>query len=415
MPASADILPPAPADADRDDPRAVPHAGAPAPAASACRSDGWTPARQEMFLRMLAEGHSVTHICAALGMSVTSAYALRRSARGAAFALGWQAALLLARERLADTLLERALHGTVETITRADGATLIRERHDNRLAMQLLARLDRLAEAGTGPAEHAAARLVAAEFEPFLEVVAREGGAARAGLFVARRAEDEDAEGELAAIRALARADAWLRTRDAAGAGESLADLDPAQRADWTAEQWARAEAAGLVALAPPPPPEPVQAPKLPKLRDPENPDGGPVWWSASLDEWRTRFPPPDDFCGKEDGEYGDRDYARQLSPEETEVLEAPRRAALEAKRAEAARARDAFFAEEFEIVDVYDGVEDAGAAEDSAADAAVGAGGTGHGASPTLRPPRATSGRSTGRPGRNGARHTTSLAAAAP
>lgn len=404
MPASADILPPAPADADRDDPRAAPQPGAPAPAPAVApgRHDGWTPARQETFLRMLAEGHSVTHACAGLGMSVTSAYMLRRSARGAAFALGWQAALLLARERLADTLLERALHGTVETITRPDGATLTRERHDNRLAMQLLARLDRLAESGTGPADHAAARLVAAEFEPFLDVIAREGGAARAGLFVARRSADEDGADEIGAIRALARADAWLRTRDAGGAGAEVADLDPAQRADWTAEQWARAEAAGLVALAPPPPPEPVQAPELPKLRNPENPYGGPVWWSSTLDEWRTSFPPPDDFCGEEDGEYGDPEYARQLSPEEAEVLDAPRRAALAAKRAEAALARDAFFAEEFEIVDVYDGVEAAGAAVAPVADAAAAPGGAGGGALPNLhRPTRAKASRSTGRPPR--------------
>ncbi|WP_294330512.1 hypothetical protein [uncultured Sphingomonas sp.] len=379
MPASADILPPAPADADRDTPRTAPPPGTPGttPALAAGRHDGWTPARQEQFLRMLAEGHSVTNSCAALGMSVTSAYVLRRSARGAAFALGWQAALLLARERLADALLERALHGTVETITRPDGATLTRERHDNRLAMQLLARLDRLAESATGPADHAAARLVAAEFEPFLDVIARDGGAARAGLFLARRSADEDAADELGAIRALARADAWLRTRDAAGAGQSVADLDPAQRADWTADQWARAEAAGLVALAPPPPPpDPVQAPKLRELRHPDNPDGDPVWWSSTHDAWRTSFPPPDGFCGEEAGEYGTPHYARELSPEEAEVLDAPRRAALAARRAEAAQARDAFFADTFEVVDVYGDADDLDPAEVAAV-----AGGDGRGA----------------------------------
>jgi hypothetical protein len=119
----------------------------------------------------------------------------------------------------------------------------------------MLARLDRLAETGTGPADHAAARLVAGEFEQFLELVEREGGAARAGLFLARRlgAEGDVAADDLAPVRALARADAWLRTGSDAAAGVPVADLDPAQRAGWTAEQWARAEAAGLLALAPPP------------------------------------------------------------------------------------------------------------------------------------------------------------------
>jgi len=323
----------------------------------AIRADGWTPAKQRLFLRMVAEGHTITNICAAIGMSVASAYALRRAARGAAFALGWQAALLLAREHLADTLLERAVHGSVETITRSDGSTLTRQRHDNRLAVHMLARLDRLAETGTGPADHAAARLVAGEFEQFLELVEREGGAARAGLFLARRlgAEGDAAADDLAPVRALARADAWLRTGSAAAAGVPVADLDPAQRAGWTAEQWARAEAAGLLALAPPPAPENAHDPQLPQLWEPDNPHGDPVWWSTTFAEWRTSFPPDALFYGDEDGEYGDEGYSRALSPEELEGIEGPRRAALEVKRAEAAKERDTFFADEIEVVETDD------------------------------------------------------------
>ncbi|KTF67335.1 hypothetical protein ACNFJ7_09490 [Sphingomonas sp. HT-1] len=316
------------------------------------RHDGWTPVKQRKFLEMLAEGHTITNICHALGMSVTAAYALRRSARGAAFALGWQAALLLAREHLADKLLERAVHGSVETITRPDGSCITRQRHDNRLAMHMLTRLDRLSERESGPADHAAARLVAGEFEPFLDLVEQEGGAARAGLFLARRLGAEGVDGaadDLAPVRLLARADAWLRTRadPAAGDAVAIADLDPAQRAGWTAEQWARAEAAGLLTLAPPPPAETVHEPKLPKLYACDNPSGDPVWWNSAAQEWRTSFPPPDDFYGEEEGHYGEEGYARTLTLEEEDVIEAPIRAELAARRAREAELRDAFFAEE--------------------------------------------------------------------
>ncbi|PVX30215.1 hypothetical protein [Sphingomonas pokkalii] len=321
------------------------------------RHDGWTPAKQRQFLQMLAEGHTITNSCAALGMSTSSAYALRRSAAGAAFALGWQAALLLAREHLADRLLERAMHGSVDTITRPDGTTVTRQRHDNRLAMHMLSRLDRLAEEGCGPADHAAARLVAGEFEQFLALVAGDGGAARAGLFLARRAGGAggmgtEAADELAAVRALARADAWLRTGADACEGVAVGDLDPAQRAGWSAEQWARAEAAGLLVLAPPPK-ENAQGRELWQLGRRDNPNGDPVWCDSDVGEWRTSFPPPDDFYGEEFGEYGEPDYARELSPEELEVLEAPLRAAREARRVAAAQERDAFFADGVDVIEV--------------------------------------------------------------
>ncbi|NJB96553.1 hypothetical protein [Sphingomonas trueperi] len=323
------------------------------------RHDGWTPAKQRQFLQMLAEGHTITNSCAALGMSTSSAYALRRSAAGAAFALGWQAALLLAREHLADRLLERAMHGSVDTITRPDGSTVTRQRHDNRLAMHMLNRLDRLAEEGCGPADHAAARLVAGEFEQFLALVAGDGGAARAGLFLARRAGGVEGDGpgvadELAAVRALARADAWLRTGADAREGVAVADLDPAQRRGWTAAQWARAEAAGLLVLAPPPAPkENARERELWQLNRCDNPNGDPVWWDSDVGEWRTHFPPPEDFYGEEFGDYGEPDYARELSPEELEVLEGPLRAAREARRIAAAQERDAFFADGVDIIEV--------------------------------------------------------------
>src|SRR3546814_1439257 len=67
----------------------------------------------------------------------TSAYALRIRRDGAAFRLGWDAAILIARARLADDLLARALTGHEEVIRKdMDAGEITRHRHDNRLAMR---------------------------------------------------------------------------------------------------------------------------------------------------------------------------------------------------------------------------------------------------------------------------------------
>jgi len=153
------------------------------------RYDGWTPDKQTMFLRTISEGHSITYACRVVGMSTQSAYALRRAARGAGFALGWQGALILGRERLADEMLDRVLNGVVETITHPDGRITERHRHDNRLGAAMLARMDRVADATRADPSHAAARLVAADFDQYLDLIGRDGGPARAGLFLGVRAE----------------------------------------------------------------------------------------------------------------------------------------------------------------------------------------------------------------------------------
>jgi hypothetical protein len=95
----------------------------PALADRAQRYDGWTPDRQRAVLEGVAGGHIVDSACRLVGMAPSSAYALRRRAAGAAFAFGWRAANLFAREKVADTLLARAIDGQVETLTRADDAT----------------------------------------------------------------------------------------------------------------------------------------------------------------------------------------------------------------------------------------------------------------------------------------------------
>ncbi|MCA1653210.1 MAG: hypothetical protein LC656_03220, partial [Sphingomonadales bacterium] len=128
----------------------------------------------------------VNTACDYANLSKQSAYALR--ARDPVFAAGWNAAAELARESLAEAVFERAIDGTTETI-RKDGKVIAeRHRFDNRLAMAVLARLDRRCDrsdaARTG---HGRAK---AEWDRFLDVVgAGDDEAARAILMPPSPAE----------------------------------------------------------------------------------------------------------------------------------------------------------------------------------------------------------------------------------
>ena len=340
------------------------------------RSDGWTPDRQRGFLERIAEGATVDEASASVGLSPGAAYTLRRRAAGAAFALGWDAAKLVARPIVAETLFLRAIAGQTERVTRPDGEVIERHRYDNRLAMSLLNRLDRHADATE--TANAATRMVAAEFDAFLDIIARDAGPARAGLFLGERL-DADAiqagagpgtgstpsavEAAMAPILALARADRWLRSAAGVASGIDVSDLDPAARADWTAEQWSRAEAAGLLRPAPEPeleappaaaPPdaatpsaETAPASALPILHSALQ-DGRiadcPVWYDHAAEGWRTCFPPPTEYFGTEEGVFGNDDYSRECSDEEAIILEAPRDRELAERVVSEGADRDTWF-----------------------------------------------------------------------
>jgi hypothetical protein len=62
----------------------------------------WTPARQRIFLTALLETGSVAHAARSAGMSRSSAQRLRRRLAGSPFDIGWERALALYVERLAD-------------------------------------------------------------------------------------------------------------------------------------------------------------------------------------------------------------------------------------------------------------------------------------------------------------------------
>ena len=297
------------------------------------RQDGWLPDKQRAFLEGIARGLTVAQACRLVGMSPASAYAFRQRAAGAAFALGWRAANLLARDHVADALLARAIEGQVETLTRVDGSTVSRHRYDNRLAATMLARLDRQAEESPA-ADHHAARLVAQEWEAYCDGLEQDDGPLRAGLFVGLRAAADERDGDLTAMVRLARADRFRRTGAALAAEVDVADLDPARRAEWTAEQWLRAEAAGLLALAPAPDPEPAddddaRGSPLCQLRS-EDADAEdevedeyvPVW-EEDEEVWLTSFPPPPRFDGLQEGFPGDEGYRRELTEEEAFVIKA--------------------------------------------------------------------------------------------
>lgn len=292
------------------------------------RYNGWTADKQKRFLTALSRGHNITQACAIVGMSRQSAYALRDAARGAAFRLGWDAAILRARDVLADELMDRAFNGVRESVTHDDGRIVTRHRHDNLLAWKMLNRLDKRADAACTDTGAAAVRLAAADFEQLLDLIGREAAPARAGLFLAARlgaVAGEAGEDDLAPIRTLARADRWLRTHTDLAAPLATADLDPAQRAGWTGEQWARAEAAGLVQLAPdaPEPDTAADTREMCQLRQADDAAESRVWWCEGREDWRTSFPPPADFFGDEQGDPGDPDYERALTPEEAEAAEA--------------------------------------------------------------------------------------------
>ena len=304
------------------------------------KTAGWTAMKQRQFLELVALGNTVETSAYMVGLSAQSAYAFRASARGAVFSLGWRAALLLARDRLADTLLARAFEGQKVTITRDDGSEVHRHFYDNRLALAALTRLDRLADADPGakvPGGIQAARLAAQEWDGFLELVEEERGPARAALFIARRSDlGAGIEGgaTLEPIATLARADLRLRT----GAGDvaeiDTRDLDVAARAGWSAEQWARAEAAGLLCLAPAPAAD-LDGKSQPSQHsdgEADDLDALGVWWDEDHEEWRTEFPPRADFAGEEWGEFGDVSYQRTLDDDEEAVV-ATERALAEAER----------------------------------------------------------------------------------
>ena len=119
----------------------------PVPVAS--RTDGWTAARQQVFIRELRAARSVTRAARAAGMTRAGAYRLRARPDAASFAAAWDAvfaapppAAARIRSAAAD-LWDRALNGRVVPIMRKGVQVGHRVRADNAALMTLMRRYDR--------------------------------------------------------------------------------------------------------------------------------------------------------------------------------------------------------------------------------------------------------------------------------
>lgn len=127
--------------------------------------NGWTRPRKAAFLHHLAEKGNVRAAAARVGLTHQSAYVARR--RDRVFDAGWQAALVLARGVAEEALGTRALDGIEEPVWFRGEQVGLRRRHDSRLLLAHLARLDKAAE-------ETEAGDLAARFDELVAVVAGE-------------------------------------------------------------------------------------------------------------------------------------------------------------------------------------------------------------------------------------------------
>ena len=284
----------------------------PNPADIPAQNYRWTPALQRIFLDHLAVTGSVRIAATWVSMSPSAAYQLRRRPEGAAFSLGWAAALLIARDRLADELLDRALYGVEETTERlAEPDThrgfIKRRRHIPSLGLAMLARLDRAVDVRTKAGEAMLAQIIAGDWAGFLSLFEIDG-------------ENPEAEGHNAALAL------WLAGRD--NRANPLAGL-------WKDTPIAREVAQFSAGLDEEPEAEPTPEEEAAAMT---------IWHDEERNEMRTNFPPPEDYVGIEEGEFGDGNYERTLDLTEEEVWEAACAEAVAPLRKAGEAARCAFF-----------------------------------------------------------------------
>ena len=92
------------------------------------RLDGWTEEKQRRFIEVLADTGLVGAAARAVGMSRETAYRLRRSPHGAAFARAWDAARQHAGSGLEDVAFERAIEGVEHNVYNEYGEVVCTKR-----------------------------------------------------------------------------------------------------------------------------------------------------------------------------------------------------------------------------------------------------------------------------------------------
>jgi hypothetical protein len=271
----------------------------------------WTPRLQRDFLEAFATNGSVKISAAKVGMSPSAVYQLKQRPEGAAFKLGCAAALLIARGRLVDELLDRAIWGHEETteLMREEGRSYAKRRRlDSRLGLAMLARLDQMVETRARAGEEMFAQIIAGDWPGFLSLFDID-------------AENTDAEGHSAALAL------WLAARD--NRANPLATL-------WRGTAIANEVAQFSATSDATPEAEPTPEEEAAEMT---------VWHDEERNEWRTNFPPPEDYVGIEEGVFGDEDYERTLDAAEEDAWESARATAFAPLRRAGEAARRAFFA----------------------------------------------------------------------
>jgi hypothetical protein len=104
------------------------------------RLDGWTEEKQRRFIEVLADTGMVSAAAKAAGMTREGAYALRRSAHGAAFGRAWDAARHHAGSLLEDIAFERAIEGIEQNVFNEYGEVICTKRVYNDRLLQFLIR-----------------------------------------------------------------------------------------------------------------------------------------------------------------------------------------------------------------------------------------------------------------------------------
>lgn len=326
------------------------------------RVDGWSPARQRRFLEILAATGVIMLACEGVRITARSAYTLRIRHDGAAFRLGWDAAILIARARLADDLLSRAIMGSEETIRKdPDNYEVRRHRHDNRLAMSMLARLDRMADSPPEGSDAALARVVAQDFSAYLDLICPAEDADRESELIGLpRTGPEPEATHLQSHMARQMADARLLNGDQPETPEPVApEAAPALAPAASVALFIAARLA-LQPGAKRPPLQPGISPfsdrnERCELRPHIHLAGLPpeeaatrlrgVWWDEDREQLRTDYPAPPDFDGEQSEEYYDiDDYSRTLTPAEDAAYHAELDAQARPYEEAATRARDARF-----------------------------------------------------------------------